>query len=94
VAVCKQQNTVGRYGTNDGHHRRQYEGETIAVLVHRVTVEGDAALPATFHRLVVAWAGSLTGDGLRVVALPLLAVSLNPSATAVAAVAAASTPPK
>ena len=62
------------------------------MLVHRVTAEGDA-LPATFHRLVVAWAGSLTGDGLRVVALPLLAVSLNPSATAVAAVAAASTLP-
>jgi MFS family permease len=62
------------------------------VLVHRLTAEGDA-LPATFHRLVVAWAGSLTGDGLRVVALPLLAVSLNPSATAVAAVAAASTLP-
>ena len=42
---------------------------------------------------MVAWAGSLTGDGLRVVALPLLAVSVNPSATAVAAVAVASTLP-
>ncbi len=60
--------------------------------VHRLTVQGEA-LPATFNRLVVAWAGSLTGDGLRVVALPLLAVSLNPSAAAVAAVAAASTLP-
>jgi len=60
--------------------------------VRRVTAEG-VALPASFHRLVVAWAGSLTGDGLRVVALPLLAVSVNPSASAVAAVAVASTLP-
>ncbi len=60
--------------------------------VHRLTAQGEA-LPVTFNRLVVAWAGSLTGDGLRVVALPLLAVSLNPSAAAVAAVAAASTLP-
>ncbi len=41
----------------------------------------------------MAWAGSLTGDGLRVVALPLLAVSIDPSPTAVAVVAAASTLP-
>ncbi len=52
-----------------------------------------AALPASFRRLVLAWAGSLTGDGLRVIALPLLAVSVNPSAAAVAAVAVASTLP-
>ena len=51
------------------------------------------ALPAAFQRLVLAWAGSLTGDGLRVIALPLLAVSVNPSAAAVAAVAVASTLP-
>jgi len=60
--------------------------------VRPATADG-AALPASFHRLVVAWAGSLTGDGLRVVALPLLAVSVNPSASAVAAVAVASTLP-
>ena len=60
--------------------------------VRRVKAQG-LALPASFHRLVVAWAGSLTGDGLRVVALPLLAVSVNPSASAVAAVAVASTLP-
>lgn len=35
----------------------------------------------------------MTGDGLRVIALPLLAVSVNPSAAAVAAVAVASTLP-
>ena len=52
-----------------------------------------AGLPSSFRRLLVAWAGSLTGDGLRVVALPLLAVSVNPSAAAVAAVAVASTLP-
>ena len=51
------------------------------------------ALPATFQRLVLAWASSLTGDGLRVIALPLLAVSVNSSAAAVAAVAVASTLP-
>ena len=51
------------------------------------------ALPASFKRLVLAWAGSLTGDGLRVIALPLLAVSVNSSAAAVAAVAVASTLP-
>ena len=42
---------------------------------------------------MTAWAASLTGDGLRVIALPLLAVSVNPSAFAVAAVAAAATLP-
>ena len=52
-----------------------------------------AALPPTFRRLALAWAGSLTGDGLRVIALPLLAVSVNSSAFAVAAVAVASTLP-
>ncbi|HYN74123.1 MAG TPA: MFS transporter [Nakamurella sp.] len=51
------------------------------------------ALPRQFRQLVVAWAGSLTGDGLRVVALPLLAVSIDPSPAAVAMVAAAATLP-
>jgi len=51
------------------------------------------ALPRRFRQLVVAWAGSLTGDGLRVVALPLLAVSIDPSPAAVAVVAAATTLP-
>ena len=54
---------------------------------------GAPGLPAPFNRLVSAWAGSLTGDGLRVIALPLLAVSVNSSAAAVAAVAVASTLP-
>ncbi len=53
----------------------------------------DAALPPAFRRLLVAWAGSLTGDGLRVVALPLLAVLINPSPVAVATVAGATTLP-
>lgn len=51
------------------------------------------ALPASFRRLVGAWAGSLTGDGLRMIALPLLAVSVNSSVTAVALVAVSSTLP-
>jgi MFS family permease len=50
-------------------------------------------LPAVFRRLLVAWAGSLTGDGLRVIALPLLAASIDPSAAAVAVVAVAATLP-
>jgi len=52
-----------------------------------------AVLPPSFRRLVIAWAGSLTGDGLRLIALPLLAVSVNCSAAAVAAVAVASSLP-
>src|SRR6478752_10454456 len=67
-------------------------GETTRMQVHRMTAPG-VVLPAPFRRLLVAWAGSLTGDGLRVVALPLLAVSLDPSASSVAAVAVASTLP-
>src|SRR6476646_11391727 len=67
-------------------------GETTRMSVRRVPAEG-VALPASFHRLVVAWGGSLTGDGLRVIALPLLAVSVNPSAAAVATVAVAATLP-
>jgi len=51
------------------------------------------ALPAQFRRLLVAWAASLTGDGLRLIALPLLAVSINPSPSAVALVAVASALP-
>ena len=54
---------------------------------------GGSQLPESFSRLVLAWAGSLTGDGLRVIALPLLAVSVNPSAASVALVAVASTLP-
>lgn len=46
-----------------------------------------AQVPAHFRRLVAAWAGSLTADGLRIVALPLLAASINRSPGAVAAVA-------
>jgi len=41
----------------------------------------------------MTWAGSLTGDGLRVIALPLLAVSVNSSAASVALVAVATTLP-
>ncbi|MGS0684398.1 MFS transporter [Nakamurella sp. GG22] len=52
-----------------------------------------AGLPPSFRRLLVAWAGSLSGDGLRVIALPLLAVMINPSAAAVATVAVASSLP-
>lgn len=41
-----------------------------------------------FRRLVVSWTGSLTGDGIRVVALPLLTVAVDPSPGAVGLVAA------
>ncbi len=53
----------------------------------------SAGLPGSFRRLLVAWAGSLSGDGLRVIALPLLAASIDPSAGAVATVAVAATLP-
>lgn len=46
-------------------------------------------IPRSFRLLIAAWAGSLSGDGLRVVALPLLAVAIDPSPANVAAVAAA-----
>ncbi len=52
-----------------------------------------AGLPPSFRRLLVAWAGSLSGDGLRVIALPLLAVMINSSPAAVATVAVASSLP-
>lgn len=45
-------------------------------------------LPPDFIRLLVAWFGSLCGDGLRMVALPLLAQSVSPTPAAVAGVAA------
>ena len=54
---------------------------------------GGSQLPESFSRLVMTWAGSLTGDGLRVIALPLLAVSVNSSAASVALVAVATTLP-
>lgn len=41
-----------------------------------------------FRRLVVSWTGSLTGDGIRVVALPLLTVAVDPSPGTVGLVAA------
>ena len=54
---------------------------------------GDALLPGPFRRLVWAWSASLTGDGLRVVAVPLAAVALSSSPVSVAVVAAASAAP-
>ena len=69
---------------------RDQRGKTVR---GRSPTSTASTLPASFQRLVMAWAGSLTGDGLRVIALPLLAVSINPSAAAVAAVAVASTLP-
>lgn len=51
------------------------------------------AIPRSFRLLIAAWAGSLSGDGLRVVALPLVAASIDPSPGAVAAVAVASALP-
>lgn len=51
------------------------------------------AIPRSFRQLIAAWAGSLSGDGLRVVALPLLAANIDRSPGAVAAVFAASALP-
>ena len=73
-----------------GHDQPEREGRELdqrgkTVRGRTSSTSTAAALPASFQRLVLAWAGSLTGDGLRVIALPLLAVSVNPSAAAVAA---------
>lgn len=56
-------------------------------------VPAQAVIPRSFQFLIAAWAGSLSGDGLRVVALPLLAADLDRSPAAVAAVAAATALP-
>lgn len=50
-------------------------------------------MPGGFNRLLVAWFASVTGDGMRFAALPLLALTLSPSPAAVSAVAAATTLP-
>ncbi len=47
----------------------------------------QVALPRDFRRLLIAWSSSLTGDGLRIVALPLMAHHINSSPEAVALVA-------
>ncbi len=46
----------------------------------------EAAVPRSFRFLIASWAVSLSGDGLRVVALPLLAADIDRSPAAVAAV--------
>lgn len=48
----------------------------------------DDRLPAAFRRLLLIWSASVTADGIRFGALPLLALRTDPSAAAVAAVAA------
>ena len=45
--------------------------------------------PRVFRRLLTMWATSMAGDGVRMIAVPLLAKSLQPTAGAVAAVATA-----
>lgn len=55
-----------------------------------VTVnENDPQAPRVFRRLLTMWATSMAGDGVRMIAVPLLAKSLQPTAGAVAAVATA-----
>lgn len=49
---------------------------------------GPPRLGPDFRRLVASWTGSLTGDGIRVVALPLLTVAVDPSPRTVGLVAA------
>jgi MFS family permease len=56
-------------------------------------VRASETIPRSFRYLIAAWAGSLSGDGLRVVALPLLAADIDRSPAAVAAVAAATALP-
>jgi MFS family permease len=50
-------------------------------------------MPGGFNRLLFAWFASVTGDGMRFAALPLLALTLSPSPAAISAVAAATTLP-
>ena len=50
-------------------------------------------MPEGFNRLLVAWFASVTGDGMRFAALPLLALTSSPSPAAVSAVAAATALP-
>lgn len=51
--------------------------------------ERDPKAPRVFRRLLTMWATSMAGDGVRMIAVPLLAKSLQPTAGAVAAVATA-----
>ncbi|GGM06925.1 MFS transporter [Nakamurella endophytica] len=55
--------------------------------------DSPTRLPAAYLRLLVAWFCSLTGDGLRVVGLPLLAASVSPTPGAVSLVATATVLP-
>lgn len=50
-------------------------------------------LPVVFTRLFISWFASLTADGMRFAALPLLALATESTPTAVSAVAAASALP-
>ena len=50
-------------------------------------------MPKSFNHLLVAWFASVTGDGMRFAALPLLALTLSRSPAAVSAVAAATALP-
>ena len=49
---------------------------------------GRSVLPSSFRFLLTAWFCSLTGDGLRLVALPLMATALSRTPSSVAVVAA------
>ena len=48
-----------------------------------------ASLPAAFSRFLLVWFASLTADGMRFAAIPLLALATHPSPAAVSAVATA-----
>lgn len=50
-------------------------------------------MPPLFNRLLAAWFVSVTGDGMRFAALPLLALTLSPTLAPVSAVAAATALP-
>lgn len=47
------------------------------------------SLPPVFKRLLIAWSASLTADGMRFAAIPLLALATHPTPASVSAVAAA-----
>ncbi len=74
----------------DGH----YQGPPAARPISSTGgTSNNLKLGRDFRALIFAWAASLSGDGLRVVALPLLALLTNSSPAAVAGVAAAASAP-
>ncbi|RIJ76671.1 MFS transporter [Nakamurella silvestris] len=87
--VCEDRDHSGVSSQSGGFltHRAQATGSGAA------NSRGRTALPSSFRTLLASWGASLTGDGLRVVALPLLAAWIDPSPVSIGAVAVATTLP-